>query len=201
MNSIENYNILFDCGGNKSAIIEKLPEQLDKREVNRGNLLASNLSGKLTLRFSNNYPEYVKLYDFVGNTLSFLIVSERVKEVFEAEGVRGLEYLPVQILDHRSQLAGDNYHLINFLVPQPIINMERSKLILSRFDSRFIQNIKDLHLNLEDVDPEAKLFRATTERYTNFITDDLIEAMNAAGITGIKTVPAEGWDGNTLSFI
>ncbi len=200
MNSIENYNILFDCGGNKSAIITKLPEQLDKRDVNRGGLLAGNLNGKLALRFSNNYPEYVKLYDFVENTLNFLIVSERAKTVFEAEGVQGLEYLPVQIFDHRGNLAGDNYYLINFLVPQPIIDMKCSGLIMSSIDGS-IENIKNLRLNLDGVDPEAKLFRATTERYTNFITDDLIQAMNAAGITGIKTVPAEGWDGNTLSFI
>jgi hypothetical protein len=31
--------------------------------------------------------------------------------------------------------------------------------------------------------------------------DDLIQALEQADITGIKTIPAEGWNGNTLSFL
>lgn len=202
MNTIENYNILEPCGCDDSALIENLPEgELDERDFNCGNILSKKIKEKIILRFSEDAPERIKIYDFVNNTMSFLIVSDRVKAVLESENVADIECLPVQLLDHNGKVASDSHNIINFIKPQPIIDMDKSEYNLSYINPLFISDIKLLKLNLDKVDQEAQLFRSTTEIFTNFITDNLLYALEKENITGIKTIPAESWDGNTLSFI
>lgn len=200
MNTINDYHILMACGCDDSAVIDKFPESnIKKRDLNSGKLLKDNLDTKLKLSFSENYPENIKLYDFVENSLNFLIISNRAKAILDAQEVKYVEYIPVLFEDHKSNALEDEYYIINFLERQPIIDMDKSEYDLS-FLSNLILNLKQLHLNISDVDNEAKLFRATTKQSTNFIREDLLQALKDAGVTGIKTVPAEGWDGNTFSF-
>jgi len=200
MNTINDFHVLMECGYNDSAIIQSIPEgSLDKRDFNRGHVLSNTIEDKLTLHFSDEYPENIKLYDFVENTLNLLIVSERTKTVFDNEEVKDLDYIPVQLVDHKGNIAGKDYYIVNFLKRQPIIDMDNSEYDLS-YVSNLILDIDLLCLNITEVDSDAKLFRSTTEATMNFIRDDLLQALQRAELKGIKTVLAEGWDGNTFSF-
>ena len=55
----------------------------------------------------------MELPDFVSNTRSLLIVSRRVKEVFEKVNRGATEYLPLAIHNHKRRLASPDYFVIN----------------------------------------------------------------------------------------
>lgn len=199
MQNIDQYYILMDCGAEDSAVVVQLPDgSLDERDVNRGKLLSDLVPEKLKLTFSKTFYDKIKLYDFVSNTMSFLIISDRLKILFEAEGIENIEYLPVEIFDLQNNIAGPDYHLINFLKHEPIIDMNKSECDMSFFDSTMISDVHLLHLDIQNVDPHAKLFRATNEQRLNFISKDLLEKMIDSDITGIRAIKAQGWDGNEL---
>ena len=90
-------------------------------------------SGKLKLEFSKSYPNNIKLYDFVENTMNLLIISDRVKVVFDGLGINGVEYIPSEIYDHKENLVGANYYVINTLSEQPIIDLNKSDVVMSRY--------------------------------------------------------------------
>jgi len=200
MNAVNDFHILMACGCDDSAVIDHFPESnIKKRDINNGKRLKDDLNTQLKLSFSENYPENMKLYDFVENSLNFLIISHRAKVVLDAEKVKHVEFVPIMLVDHKKNVLEEEYYIVNFLERQPIIDMDKSEYDLS-FLGDLILNLKQLHIDISDVDNDATLFRATTKRSTNFIREDLLQALKTAGITGIKTVPAEGWDGNTFSF-
>jgi len=202
MTKVDNYWILLQCGNDDSAIIGYLPDDVPpKRKLKNNKKILDQFPEITNLEFNEDYPDNIKLYDFVDNTMSLLIVSERVKSVFDDQGIDLVEYIPVNIYDHQQNLAGENYFIINILNIQPIIDMKKSKYKMSRLQKDQIQFINDLHLNLDSVDPEAKLFKASNEKVYHYITNEVLEALKNSGITGIRAVKAEGWDGNTLSFL
>lgn len=205
MKTIDNYNILFECGEDDSGVIEStflvLGGVLDTRDLNNTESILSSVTKPVQLQFSDDYTEFTELYDFVANTDNILIVSDRVKKILEASSASALEFIPAEILNHEDALIGKDYSIIHFLKRQPIIDMGKSNYKVSSFDASKIQSIDHLCIDISAIEQTATLFRASTEDYTNFITDDLLLKLTEAKITGIKTIKAEGWDGNTLSFI
>lgn len=202
MNSPDNFWILRPCGEDDSAIIDYLPEDScpESRKLRDMKPIAGEFPVPTILEFSEGSPKRIKLYDFVDNTLSLLIISDKVKQVFDSLEMDRLEYIPININDHQGDLAADNYFILNVLDKQPIIDMEKSKYRMNPLIKTKIQKIKDLHLDVTAIDPKAKLFYASTELRNFFITDEVLKAMHNAGITGIQVIKAEGWNGQTLSF-
>lgn len=106
MSNSKNYYILFDCGAKDSAVITKIPEEtIKKTELNREKKLLHKLSEPLKLSFSKKYSDKIKLYDFVSNTLSLLIISDKIKNIFSSEKSGAMEFLPVQIYDLQNNIA------------------------------------------------------------------------------------------------
>lgn len=202
MKNVDDYYILLDCSATDSVVIANLPEDiLDRRDINKGGRLLNSIAHPLKLVFSRNFPDNRKLYDFVSNTMNLSIVSEKVKNFFIAEKLEDLEFLPVEIVDLKEDVVGQEYYLINFLRREPIIDMEKSKCRMSSIQPLYIARIKLLHLDVENVDPDQRLFLATNELRMVFITKDLLDKMISSGITGIRALKAEGWNGNSLTSI
>ncbi len=200
MNAIENYNVIKPCGlGFCSGIIDSeysiIGGVLDIRDINKGETVVSSIRVPLKLKFNTeDPPEWNRLYDFVDNTESLMIISNRVKKIFENTHVTDIEYIPAQILNQEGTIIGQDYSVINVLNRQPIIDMEKSEYSRSYVDGS-IENIKKLCLDISEVDPEAKLFLSTADDYTYFITDDVLQEMKLANITGLGVNKAEGWEG------
>ncbi len=206
MNTIENYNVIKPGGvGYNSGVIEAeysvLGGVLDTRDINKGETLMSSITTPLKLQFSTeDPPEWNRLYDFVDNTDSLMIISNRVKKIFENANVIGVEYIPAQILNQEGTIIGQDYSVVNILNRQPIIDMEKSEYSRFYVDGS-IENIKKLCLDISEVDSEAKLFLSTADDYTYFITDDVLQEMKLANITGLGVNKAEGWDGFGFFYV
>lgn len=198
---VEDYWILLDCSEEDSAIITGLPDDCPEAwEILEGGPIADQFPEKINLRFSKKYPKNIKLYDFVANTKNIRIISERTKQVFDGLRIEQVEYIPVTLYDHNDDIAGENYYICHIINRQPIIDTERSEYRVSPLDENKIDRVNLLHVNLQAIDPDAKLFRSARQDVLYCITSEVVNAMQAAGITGIRVIKAEGWDGNKLVF-
>jgi len=191
-----NYWVLTPTSLNEGAIIEQLPKgSPSKSDFYEAIPLSDSFPHGGTMSFSPDYPDHIRVFDFVTTTLSLPIVSGKVREVFGSLGVKRCEFLPVTLQDHKGRVASKEHCIVNVLDVQDIIDMERSDYQLSPFDESQIFRIKQLTVKTEGVDPRALLFRARTRMRELFIHPTLHEALVQAGVTGLKSVPAEGWNG------
>ena len=146
------------------------------------------------IEFSENRPEDRTLYDFVDNILNQIIASERVKEVVEKHE-KNVEFLPVTILDHNGNVAGENYYIINLLGGQPAVDMKKSTYRMGRIEKNQIKRIKDFKGYYEAIDSEASFFREKNMLRLFLLRNDLYEIFVKEGFTGFEVWEAEGWNG------
>ena len=201
MKTVDDYWVWLACSEKDSAIINTFPDDgPDDWELLEGEPLAAQFPETVRLRFSQLYPENIRLYDFVDNTLLLRIVSKRVRAIFDQFSIEQVEYIPVEIMDHQGNLASNDYFLMNVMNTQPIIDMKRSKYEMCMIEEGQISGFDEIRLTTEQVDMDASIFRSDRRASLYFMTDDVVQAIKAAGLTGLKVVKAEGWDTNTLSF-
>ncbi|NMO13969.1 hypothetical protein HPC49_00320 [Pyxidicoccus fallax] len=194
-----SYWVMTPSGMNGGAVLEKLPGgSPGKSDFFEAVPLGDSFPRGGTMSFSNNYPDFIQVFDIVANTLGLPIVSTRVLDVLTRLGAKRFEPLPVVLQDHKGRVASNDHCIIHILDVQDIIDMERSEYDLSPFDSSQIFRIKRLAVKTDGVAPEALLFRARTRMREVFLNASLHEALLQAGVTGLKAVPAEGWNGFAL---
>ena len=201
MKTIDDYWVWLACSEKDSAIIKAFPNDgPDFWELLEGEPIATHFPETIKLKFSPSRPDKIRLYDFVDNTKSVRIVSKRVRAIFDQFSIDQVEYIPVDIMDHQGNLASNDYFLMNVMNTQPIIDMERSKYEMCMIEEGQISGFDEIRLTTEQVDMNASIFRSDRRASLYFMTDDVVQAIKAAGLTGLKVVKAEGWDTNTLSF-
>lgn len=147
--------------------------------------------------YFSEFNDAIKLYDFVENTETWLIVSSKVKEVFIGENVGGVEFLSVSIVDHHGDIVSDEYYILNILAQQNIINLEKSIYNKCPIDGN-IEGFELLVTHLDEIDTSVSLFRPVGANGFYIVSDKLKISMEKAGLSGCKFVNAKNWDGVDL---
>jgi hypothetical protein len=166
--------------------------------LTQGEPLREKLPAGARLSFSENYAQLRKLYDFVANTLLTLLVSEKVKNVLEGLEATNCEFIPITLLNHKGKVASTSHYLLNILGSEDAIDMEKSVCVMGSLEKEQILGIRKLVLKHDGISPGAHIFRAKTKMDEYFISQKLHEAFQREGITGYRTIPADGWDGTDV---
>ena len=145
--------------------------------------------------FDSNYPDRTKLYDFLPNIDSLIIVHSKVKNIFERLNVNNIEYLQVRLWNHNRQPVSDEYYIVNPLGSINFIDMDKSEYRMGALVKTQIKRIKNLVVNSNVIPDDAKIFRASTKLDQIFINEDVRKALVDEEISGFKVFQAEGWDG------
>jgi len=167
-------------------------------KFDKGISLAKDFPMGGEVSFSDNYPDDRNLYDFQPNLMSDLLVSGRARKLIESLGVTNAEWLPVVVKDHQGTVVGKDYAFLNLQGAEDAIDMERSVYKMNAIAKDQIGLIKKLALKPTAINPQAKMFRCTTERRLILIREDVYAAFVQAGLTGFRAYNAEGWNGVEL---
>jgi len=142
--------------------------------------------------FSEDYPDDIKLYDFVTNIDGLFIVSKKVKGVIEGLAVENMEYLQLTLFDHQMKIASTDYYILNLVGS---IDMKDSEYRMDCLLEDRIDRIKKLVLDESKIPPEAKMFRLVNKPEEYIISDEVRKAFEENGITNFRLFEAQGWDG------
>jgi len=193
---VSDYWVLTNKEDALGAVIDSIPQSgIANWKFRKGIPLAQSFESDVKISFSQNYPDAAKLYDFISNIMDLLIVSDKVKFIFEEESVNNIEYLPVSVHDHQKNLLSDNYWIVNLLGGQDIIDMKQSEVVMEVLEENQIDRIKKLIINPEKVEKNAYLFRATTKMDQYFVHDKIKCALEKNSITGYNIFPSNNWNG------
>lgn len=187
----------FLCDRNDGAVLDACPQGGPEgwRYLVSERLTAEYPPDGLKTGFSPNFPGRRKLYDFVDSILSIRIVSERVRRVVMELAPDDVEFLPLTLVDHQKDVASRDYFIMNVVADRDVIDLERSTVRMSHILKEEISRVWELTLK-EDIPPEGpKVFRPKHLRVYTMVDPTIQAALTAAGLMGVKFLPANGWDG------
>ncbi|MBU8900275.1 hypothetical protein KRR26_32175 [Corallococcus sp. M34] len=177
------------------GIIDALPKESPTQwKFNAGEPLGRQFPSGGKVSFSDHFPDRRKVYDFVRNTVGVLLVSSRVKQVLDALKVENVEFLPLTMCDHQWNPIAEGYGILNVLGAQDAIDMEKSKYRMSNLVKTDIARMKSLVLTENQIDPKADIFRAKHMMELILVSGRVLEALEKAGVTGLKALPANGYN-------
>ncbi|WNO08427.1 imm11 family protein [Teredinibacter sp. KSP-S5-2] len=145
--------------------------------------------------YDPQYPEGTQLYDFLDSINALLIVNSKVKKIFDEIGITSIEYLPIWLCDHKHEISSKDYVICNVIQSVDIIDMDSSSCRMSFLDESQVDRIKNLVVDYKAIPDDAKVFRASKKLDQIFISDDVKEALEKAGIEGYVVKKADGWNG------
>jgi len=145
--------------------------------------------------YDPNYPENICLYDFVSNISRLLIINSKVKSVFDNLGINNIEYLPIWLCNHKSEVSSKDYMICNVLGGVDIFDMEKSNYVIGSINKEQIRRVKSMTVNYDAIPEDAKVFRASKKLDQIFIRDDVKQALEEANIEGFSLKQADGWNG------
>jgi hypothetical protein len=186
-------------GYNGGAVIQKLPDGSPPLfEFFEARALGSAFPSPAPMRFSDRFRPQTRVLDSVASDLSIPIVSGRLRAVLDRVAPGQCEFLPVVLLDHEGEVASPDHAIVNPLRTAELIDMAMSSYRTDSFDPGQIVTLTDLHILPDRVDPRLHIFRADTMLEQIFIDDAVHDAIERAGLTGLRLCPDDGWDGNTM---
>ncbi|HYO55691.1 imm11 family protein [Archangium sp.] len=126
--------------------------------------------------------------DFLPNSLSYLMISPKVRTLLEKAEVGGVEYLPFVLQDIRGKIISRDYCVANPLGGVDCLDAERSKFEMSAMEPDQIFALYKLNLRIDKIPTDIKLFRLKQMLTTYIIRSDLLELLRTEGITGFTTL-------------
>ena len=165
-----------------------------KAEIQHGMSQAGQFPSDAFFEMDKNFPNGVKLADALDNTNSFLVVSERFKDLLQAaDALKKNEVYEISIVNHKKRREKAKYfliHQVNFpLCADPLQTVgEKDPLNPVAYGL-----LTKLVLDEGKIDPGLSIFRAAEYPERAFFRRDLVAKIKEAGLTGIKFYELDGF--------
>lgn len=170
----------------KLSGVEKVFQLLD------GIPRAAGFPADATYAMDPNFPDDMLLTDSLNNPDMLIVVSEPFRQLIASKATRGVEYLPVAIIDHKGKVAGRCY-IVHPIEPLDCLDLDRCEPRRSRIVKTMIDDVKRLVLDDAKIDPERALFRPRGFPRVVLVRRDLAEAITASGFTGTRWVELDAY--------
>jgi hypothetical protein len=167
----------------------------DSWELTEGEALAKSWKNNVRFSMDPDYPRNTVLTDCLINVNNLIVGSERLKKLLEVERVSGVEFLPVQILDHKGKKISASYWIVSPVAPVDCIDKQKSRLKWSKIDKTRISNISKLVIDESLIPAQRPLFRVAGSAALILVSNDLAKKIDAAGLTNIVWEPIAKFKG------
>lgn len=168
------------------ASIEDAPQEgfEDAFMMNQGEPCSAAVTGTVVLSITKKHKG-MKLDDFIFNLRAWLIVTERVKDVFAAE-CGNVEIFPAEIRDQKGKPVKAPYCLVHPVGTVDCVDLQRSKFRPEPGEPGMVQTFYSLVLDERRIPGDLKLFRIKPMPQAIIIRSDLVEKLEAMGAGGHK---------------
>jgi hypothetical protein len=155
-------------------------------EINKGISRASHFPTDAYFEMDTRYKKQTTLSDSLWNAESMPVISPQLKAAIEALQPKHIEFLPVQIRDHKGNPVKEQYHIMSPLKVVDCIDREQSKLEWNVIDTELISDIFKLVLRPEALDPNLAFFRVKHMSKWVLVRADVASILKEQGFTGFE---------------
>ena len=171
--------------------IENVPEWA---RMMQGASQSETFPADAQFRMDSDRPKDIKLADALLNMNRFLVVSERLKDLFvEWEALTRNEVYEVSILNHKGRLEKAKYFLIHQYDLPPCADEALCDGDKSPLDPSQYIALRKLVLDESKIDPNLAIFRPAQYKARPFFRRDVAEKILAAGITAFEFSEIDGY--------
>jgi hypothetical protein len=189
---VSNY-FVWRSGYVEGKCVLTAAQQIEKGfQLQRGISRAENWPVDVTCEMSQEFPKDIELSDNVHGS-GFFVVSKRLRDFMTEYGVANVEYLPMQILNHKKKLASKDYFILNPLSVVNCIDIEASEVEWSVIRTDFIEECASLVVQDSLVPPDVHVFRAKHLEADVLVRSELVDALKIAGFEGLLFTRAEDY--------
>jgi hypothetical protein len=136
------------------------------------------------LRMDPDVPDDIELVDSLYGPSNTLFVSDRVCRLFESIDVRRLEFLPINVIDHKKRPSADRYFAVNILDQCDCIDTKRSKVEWNDIDPQMISVVDKLVIDPKRIPSDIRLFRPKLMPFAMLIHRSASDRIQADGLRG-----------------
>lgn len=166
----------------------------DAFEIDEGVSRAADWPAGAHATMSKKFPKDIKLADsLVGCT--HVVISVRVKNVLEEAGASNIEFLPLQIINHKGRIASPDYFILNPLESIDCIDMAASGAKMNPLDPGTMYGVAQLVLREDAVPPKTLVFRTKSWTGVILIRRELAAKLLEAGLTGLRFIEPSEYKG------
>lgn len=182
-----NYVIIEPIAQGNAAHFKHI-ENFENWELLEGISLLDTFPEDGEYRMSDDFPDSIELHDVLHNLDGQIIINTRVRSFFDEEGVKFVEYLPVNIINHKGRKVSEKYFICNFLKVVDCIDQEKTKFEWDSLDDERMDDVKNLTIDESRVDPDILLFRLKFLNSVIVIQRSFVQKIRAAGFKGFKII-------------
>jgi len=171
------------------AQLSSSPDEMNKVDwkIPLGLSVKNEFPSNIKLEFNEMHPG-ISVPDLVDNTLHFHIVSEKLKNILSDEVVQEIEFLPINIINHKKREEPGMYYIANLIGSVDCVDMENSSYRESNLKPEYFSRIKVLYIDETKVPEDCKLFRLSKMPWVFIIREDLVDVLKNKGIKGFKQI-------------
>jgi hypothetical protein len=152
--------------------------------VGEGRSFKGHLPGEASIALDARHKG-VKLEDFIANSLSWLIVSEKASALLAAEP-NPCEVYALRVLDPKGRPVKTPYFLVHPVGTVDCVDLAKSEYDRSTMEPAMILGFQRVVLHKRKIPPDRTLFRLKENPRTYIVRSDLLDKLKAAGVKGIQ---------------
>ncbi|MEJ8849309.1 imm11 family protein [Variovorax rhizosphaerae] len=141
------------------------------------------------------YPDKLALTDSLYNTDRQIVASPKLRGLLEGLDIPHMEYLPVNVFNHKGRPVEPSYVIAHPIDPIDCIDVAASGADFSLIDTDSIDSVQRLVIDESCIDPARLLFRPKAYYKVILAHRSLADKVDAAGITGVRWIELSDWPG------
>lgn len=177
--------------GVRGAAILDRPRSITNVRLEHGTSLVKKIKPDTLFSFDHEYPNGRILLDEVPNSFSGFPISPRLKEIFAEEP--SIEFIPIRIQDHRKKVVATDYVLANPVGLVDCLDLAKSDVVMNALDESIVMRFKKMVLVPGKIPKDRHVFRPVGRPSMLLLSPKIVKAIEAAKITGVECVPADGF--------
>jgi hypothetical protein len=170
------------------------PEIEDGFELDEGVPRLETMEGPVRCRMDSAFPKEVRLSDNLYGA-SVPIVSLRLRQMLESAGTKRIEFLPIELINHKGRKEPSEYFILHPLEMLECIDLDASGVEWNSIAPDQISRCRGLVLNHDAIPGDYKVFRPKFWGGNILIREDLVDKLIKADFSGLSFRPVDGYTG------
>jgi hypothetical protein len=158
-----------------------------------GTPLAEGFPSGVNFHMNPDFPDDMLLLDNVRNPSMCLVASKRLQERLRSEALAYVEFLPVEIIDHKGRVASRDHAIVHPIEPVDAIDKDQSIFETSFIDENDIDSFKRLVLNEAAIPDDRHLFRLKGFWNITLVRRSLAEALAKEKFSGLSWLEIDAY--------
>ncbi len=185
------YYVLKSQASETSVWLMDVPDAITKQyQLKQGKSRSEGWPEGVTFEYSRDKPEGMELTDWIDNSKSWMIISAAFRKLLEAFPVTDVEYLPIQLQNHKKKVTSTEYSIGNFTKLVEAVDREQSVFKEAGGD---ITRFDKLVLRPDIVRSGPPLFRLKERAILVLGREELVKKLQKAGMTGVTFVETDNY--------